>query len=243
MMKTLWTVTSTVGTATVLAIFAMCIWGWMTGHLNAQRIDQLRSIVMATPGDLVAPPPSLNEVQEEADPVADSAGAAHQIAMHRRGQDRVTWATRRLTQEKEMLAAQLEIAAQSLRTREAAFEQRQEAWLASIEAERTRRMDTQFAKAVGQLELIPGYQAKAIIESLVQQQGLDEGVTYLDAMSPRGRAKVLKEFRSPEEIELAARLLERMRIRGTTTEPMESQPHANNSPDGAHTNATGWDSP
>ena len=54
MMKTLWTVTSTVGTATVLAIFAMCIWGWMTGHLNAQRIDQLRSIVMATPGDLVA---------------------------------------------------------------------------------------------------------------------------------------------------------------------------------------------
>ena len=81
--------------------------------------------------------------------------------------------------------------------------------------------DGQFAKVVRQLESVPPKQAKQIMLNLIGTGRADQAVAYLDAMSARPAAKLLREFKTDRETELATELLEQLRTFGVEAEVAE----------------------
>lgn len=87
-----------------------------------------------------------------------------------------------------------------------AFQQLQQKWL-------DENSDADFRQAVAMLEGVPARQAKQILQELLEQGDEDQVVAYLAAMQTRMANKVLKEFKAPEEVVQAARLIEQVRLR------------------------------
>ena len=61
--------------------------------------------------------------------------------------------------------------------------------------------------------IYPPKQAKAVFQELLTAGGEKQVVSYLSAMEERKAAKVLKEFKLPNEIDQAAMLIEQLRQR------------------------------
>ena len=70
-----------------------------------------------------------------------------------------------------------------------------------------------FQQVVGLYQTQPAKLTKQAFQSLIKQGQTDQVVEYLAAMSSRKAGKVLSQFKTPEEIEQAAGLLERLRTR------------------------------
>ena len=126
-----------------------------------------------------------------------------------------------------MLAAQLQQATARMEANIAAFEQRRSSFHISQQDDRQRKIDEQFLQAVKQLEQLPAKQAKGVLEQLLADKNVDQAVAYLDAMSPRAAAKVLREFKSGPDLALATELLERLRTFGV--DARDDQPPASGS--------------
>jgi hypothetical protein len=70
-------------------------------------------------------------------------------------------------------------------------------------------------QAVRQYEQVPPKQGKRMIMELVVMGQVEQAVAYLDAMNVRAAGKILKEFKTDEEIKLATELLEKLRTFGS----------------------------
>lgn len=73
---------------------------------------------------------------------------------------------------------------------------------------------------------MPPKLAKQMIQQLVHDQKIEQAVAYLDAMDGRAAKKILSEFKTAEEIDLATELLERLRTLGTPSEGTTEPRHA-----------------
>ena len=93
-----------------------------------------------------------------------------------------------------------------------------ENWERTVGASRDEAAQAQFDKAVRQLSSIPAKQAKQILLELINTGRRAQAVAYLDAMQARSAAKVLREFRSAEEVRLATDLLEHVRTLGQSAD-------------------------
>jgi hypothetical protein len=157
-------------------------------------------------------------------PPADSATQIRQIALVHEQQDR---ARTRLEDERRMLSDQLAQATARLEANAEQLREQRASMQKGITDDSQRKSDEQFLQAVRQLEQIPPKQAKKVLETLmagesgkngtgtgVDGAGLEQAVSYLDAMSPRAAAKVLREFKTDGDIMLATELLERLRTHG-----------------------------
>ena len=110
---------------------------------------------------------------------------------------------RRLAQDKALIAKQLS----DLEAREAEFN--------DMVARRTESMQEEdFKQAVKTLEQLPPKQGRDVIKHYVAQGQLDEAVDYLAAMQLRKSAGILKAFKDPQDIPLAAQLIDELRLRG-----------------------------
>ena len=95
-----------------------------------------------------------------------------------------------------------------LRAREAAFDERV--------ARRTEALQNEdFRRVVASLEKLPPKQAKDVLVAYVEAGDSEQAVDYLAAMQLRKSAGVLKTFKTPEETQLAAQLIEQLRTRST----------------------------
>ena len=105
------------------------------------------------------------------------------------------------------------------------FEEERRRWEEATGADRERKTNEQFTQTVIQYESLPAKQGKQVLIELINSGNREQAVAYLDAMKPRATSKILKEFKSPEEIILAAELLEELRIFGLGT--VDSQESSN----------------
>ena len=110
---------------------------------------------------------------------------------------------RRLEQDKSLIAKQVA----ELEAKQAAFDE--------LVRQRTEAMaDEDFNRAVKTLEQLPAKQAAEMAKQYVAQGKTDEVVDYLAAMQLRKSAGILKSLKAPDEVALAAQLLEQLRLRG-----------------------------
>lgn len=115
--------------------------------------------------------------------------------------------------ESEALKRQLDVQQRLIEEKLAELDTKREAFDAAI-ATRIEEMEgADFREAIAMLEGIPAKQAKQVIQEWLTSGSQDQVVEYLSAMEERKAAKVLKEFKLPNEVAQAATLIEQLRLR------------------------------
>lgn len=232
-MKTVWNIVSFLAVVHLMALVLFSAWLWQSGRLDRTRIESVREMFSLT---IEEAEQRAREAEQEAErlkleaeheasrkyPPLSSSALLAQVSQV---QEVERLALRRLQNERAALAGQMESVMARLAAREAQLESNRTQWVEAIEAERARRADEQFAKTVLQYQSLPAKQGKSMLLELIQADQMDQAVAYLDAMNVRAASKILSEFKTEAEIQLATELLERLRTFGLPTE--DSQDSAN----------------
>ncbi|HWB19055.1 MAG TPA: hypothetical protein VG711_02055 [Phycisphaerales bacterium] len=242
MMRAIWNTLSFLAVVHLLALLMLVGWLWNSGRLNSDRVTKLRDMLSKTPAeeqaqiekDEAAKKEADRQAQEDAERNSPSVQSADQVRLMNMIQDREAMAMRRLSDEKAMLMAQIGTAEDAVKKKDEELAANRAAWDQVTAEDRARQTDAQFQQTVKAYESIPAKQAKSMFEELIRQGQMEQAVAYLDAMNPRAASKVLKEFKTPEEIQLATKLLEDLRRFGTVSQPtQEMQNAAGNQPTGS----------
>lgn len=221
-MKSLWNIVSFLAVVNLLAFAMLMVWLWQSDRLSSTRVQQLREILSLTVTQEKAShdeaeqkaqaeaATALNE-QIQANPPVESVAQLRQITLIKYEQEQ---ARRRLEDERNVLLTALNTESARLEEQRAELERQKTAWESAVHQERQRKNDEQFLQTVRQLEQLPAKQGKQMIVELIDTKQSKTVVAYLDAMSPRACAKILKEFKTEAEIKLATELLEQLRTFG-----------------------------
>lgn len=115
--------------------------------------------------------------------------------------------------EAEALRRQLNVQQRLIEEKIAELDTKRKAFDAAIAARIEEMEGADFQEAIAMLEGIPAKQAKQVIQEWLTSGSQDQVVEYLSAMEERKAAKVLKEFKLPNEVAQAATLIEQLRLR------------------------------
>lgn len=228
-MRNAWNVFSFLAVVHLLAIAMFIGWLWQTDRLDSARLrDAQAMFAMTVPqaqvaAELAAQEAEAQRQQQEQQfrrdhPALSSRARLQLIAETQQVTD---WSIRRLDDVKTQLVQQLTLAAQQAEELQAQVEAERRSGLQSIEAERKRRADAQFTKAVKLLEALPPKLAKTKIVELVDSGKISQAVAYLNEMNQRAAGKLLAQFKTDEENRLATELLERLRTFGLNADVAE----------------------
>lgn len=231
-MKTFWNLISFLAVIHMLALAMFVGWLAMTQRLSAERMESLRELFAPT---VAEEQQQRAEVEEQAEAEREAQleqarlerpplTSEVQIELSDAIDDKTEQSVRRMQDTKRRLDALLAERERQLDQREARLDERQAQWEESIEAQRRRREDEQFAKAVKTLERLPAGQAKNMLIELTGEGKMEQAVAYIDAMSTYGASKVIRELKAENEIGLAADLLEGLRTFGVEVEGAEDDP-------------------
>lgn len=220
-MKTAWNIITLVALANVIAIVGFIWWLHFSGRLDMDRVERVREILTETISDQVS-----REMQAAAEQEADAivraeeaklAGppvtAGETLALRIEASEIDQQRLQRLRREVKDLTESLARERRMLDTEMADFKARVDDFekmrdeIARIEG------DAQFAKSVAVLDSLKSKEAKGMIEELVNTDRA-QAVSYLNAMEPRSRTKVLTEFNKAGQTALATELLEEIRVHG-----------------------------
>ncbi|HEY1685848.1 MAG TPA: hypothetical protein VGG19_13875 [Tepidisphaeraceae bacterium] len=192
-------------------IAAVCIvYLFHAGKLDKDKVKQIREIVFATSQ------PTTQEASATTQPtsgldllLAQQSGhsAAEQVQYIQRSYDAEQEILDRRQQELRDLKAQIDLAQSKLAKDRSALEAERKK-LQDQESEAARlAADKGFQDSLALYEAMPAKQCKDVF------MGLDDPtvVRYLDAMDPLQASKILKEFKSPDEVVRVGKLLERIR--------------------------------
>ncbi len=139
-----------------------------------------------------------------------------QIERDHKDEETALLQVQRMREEIRALQRQLEMARQAVARQEADHAAQKVAWEQSIAEELQRREDADFRTTVALYQQIKPKQARDMFLQLIAEGRSRQVVEYLAAMQQRKAAAILREFKAPEEIPVAADLLEQLRRRGTT---------------------------
>lgn len=231
-MKRAWSVISFLAVVHLLALAMFVGWLWQSNRLDRDRLNLIRQTFAMTIAES-------QEAQRRAEQEAEAAYEAA-LAEGRRQNPPVPShvrlsqisqieeiehrAVRRLEQERAMLREQIATAQNRLDAREERLNQKSAAWLASVEEERQRRTDEQFAKTVRQYESVRPKQGKDMLMELIAIGQMKQAVAYLDAMNARASSRILGEFKTDAEVRLATELLEQLRTFGVPDVDLQDSP-------------------
>ncbi|MCH7571371.1 MAG: hypothetical protein IH891_00495 [Planctomycetes bacterium] len=227
-MKSLWSVVSFLAVVHLLALLGFLGWMYGSDRLSLERVRTVRELFAMT----MAEEKMQKEEQERettVNPERDSSmfqmSSTRQIELLTDVQRQELLATQRMKDESEMHARQFSLLNQKIASEREEFEEERRRWEEATGADRERKTNEQFTQTVIQYESLPAKQGKQVLIELINSGNREQAVAYLDAMKPRATSKILKEFKSPEEIILAAELLEELRIFGLGT--VDSQESSN----------------
>ena len=228
-MKRLFNILMVALAANFLLLAGAMIWLVRSGHLDRQKLSAIKEIIFAPPA---AKPPTTRP----ASPPTTQPGLELETLLAK-------YAGRPPAQQLEYIRtafdaqkAQLELAQRSLQDlqRQVLAEKQQlAADRAALEAGKKKLLDRE--QETVQLALDKGFQdSLALYESLPGKSvktvfmSLDDAtvVRYLRAMEPRAAAKIVKEFKTPQETERLKQIMERMRLASATTQPSGPQASA-----------------
>ena len=221
-MKKAWYITSTASFLLLLAGGATILWYWSTGRLDSDRVSSMYSIFIGA--DLIDDE-AMTVQPDEA--IAVPGSSARRLVM--RGDE-----TRRLAVDHQVLQhqatarqGQIDMALKSLAEARAALAIERAAFKMAQDAaqapEEGRDPDAQFQRSIALIEAAQPAQAKIWILSMTEQGRFADAVAALDSMQQRSASRILREFQSAAEMELAGKLLEALGRYGTNSWPIPSK--------------------
>jgi hypothetical protein len=208
---------------------------WRTGHLDRDKIKQIKAILFPTPpaaelatgaGPTTEPTVQLDDLLRK----ASGLSAEEQVAFLQRSFDanmaQLDLRQRQLTDQQH----QVDYARQKLAEDRAALEADRQALAAQQQQAAQEASDQGFQDSLQLYNAMPTKQVKGIFMTLSDETMM----RYLEAMTPGKAAKIIKEFKTPDETDRIQKVLERMRLQnadGSATQPTaENAPAAENSP-------------
>lgn len=227
-MKSLWSVVSFLAVVHLLALLGFLGWMYGTDRLSLERVRTVRELFAMTMTDEKM---QKEEQERETTEIQERGSSMFQMSSTRQielltdVQRQELLATQRMKDESEMHARQFSLLTQKIALEREEFKAERRRWEEATGADRERKTNEQFTQTVMQYESLPAKQGKQVLIELINSGNREQAVAYLDAMNPRATSKILKEFKSPEEIILAAELLEELRIFGLGT--VDSQEPSN----------------
>ncbi|MCH8824686.1 MAG: hypothetical protein IH984_14400 [Planctomycetes bacterium] len=234
-MKKLWTIISFLSVIHFLAFIMFIGWLWQSDRLNRDRIDEVRALFSMTmpqakftakQADIDAQQ-KINEQDELAMRDNPPFSSQTSLAINRAHKTQSDQAARNLEDTRKLSLQMIDNERELLDKEKTEFAQMKAAWDKDTIAERKRKADEQFAQTVKIYESLSPKQSKQMLTNLVTAGNIDQAVSYLDAMNPRNAAKILKAFKTPEEMILATQLQEKLRVFGTGAEDSENLDDAN----------------
>lgn len=220
-MRAAWHVITVMALANLIGIGGLVWWLHFSGRLNAERVQAIR-VMLAEPiarqaaRERAESDQARAEAERQAElvlmsgpPVTASEALSLRLEASEIDLERVERLKREVRNLTETLARErrlLDADRLALEKERAAFDAMRER-LARIEG------DEQFVKSVGVLEnLRPAEARRALLELIDRDR--EQVVSYLNAMKARQRTKILDEFIKGGQADLAAELLEAIRLRG-----------------------------
>lgn len=205
------------------AIFAG--WLWQSGRVNTERLSAAVDIFRLTIAEEQAQEEEAARLEAEAREMAERAARLEAVADGPRTlQDRLAIEERadelaihrldRLQRETTDLKRQIARAKELIAEQKAELDAERKAFDEFVAATTQRMQDDDFQMAVAMYEQLKPRQAKQMFQQLIAEGRTDEVVDYLAAMQLRKAAGVLKEFKTPPEIEQATMLIQRLSERG-----------------------------
>ncbi|MGA3067692.1 MAG: hypothetical protein ABSF29_12685 [Tepidisphaeraceae bacterium] len=192
--------------------------GWLarSGHLDKDKVKQIKAILFPPPATAPSPE-SASDAAATTQPtlrldelLAKMAGrtAIEQVDTIQQTFDAQMLLLDRRQRELTDLQEQVDLANHKLAADRAAFEAEKKALADREDASARLAADKGFQDSLSLYTAMPPKQVKNIFMSL------DEATVenYLDAMEPRAAAKIIREFKTPDETAFIQRILERMRL-------------------------------
>jgi hypothetical protein len=197
-----------------LAVAGLVGWLHQTKRIDRAKVDAIRDILFSKDK------PPAPTTQPTSDPttqpalnldalLAKTAGrsATEQVRFIQQTFDAQMVQLERRERELADLQRQVDLAKEQL-TRDRADIDRQRADLASMRDEQTRLAgDKGFQDSLGLYTSLPSKQVKQVFMTLDDATVMN----YLQAMEPRAAARIMKEFKSPEELKRIQTIMEKMR--------------------------------
>lgn len=219
MIRSLWTVITTVALANLLAVGAFVGWLVTTDRLDADRLESIRETlsetVQAEQTRLADEAREQERLEAEADAARRAAlpplTAGDRLLLAEESEEAVRQRLERMRREMEDLQRTIRAEANRLDERTASFDAERAAFeqmrdrIAAIEG------DEQFKKTVTLLEGLPPARASEMLLEIINQGDPEQATAYLNAMQQRTASKILASI---GDAALAADLLERLRVYG-----------------------------
>lgn len=220
-MRSAWHVITVMALANLIAIVGFVWWLHFSGRIDGDRVETIRAM-LAEPIDAERARKNAEAAEAEAEherqaeirqmsgpPVSASEALSLRIETSEIDLQRI----QRLNREVRDLTATLSRERRELDREREAFEKMRAAFEAMREEIARIEGDEQFAKSVGVLESLRPADAKQTLLELIDSDRA-QVVAYLNAMKARQRSKVMTEFVKDGQADLAAELLEEIRLRG-----------------------------
>ncbi|MEM7621700.1 MAG: hypothetical protein AAF235_00680 [Planctomycetota bacterium] len=222
-MKSLLTVIGVVAVANLLALGGVVAWLAATDRLNGDRIERTR--------ELFVEPVSLEEARTEQEqrealaaeaeaelepsgpPVTSSESLALRLELSELDRERLE----RLRREVDDLQRSLSRDRQLLDRERENFEDERKRFEAMRDRLSTLEGGEQFRKALGSIEGMKPDDARVTLQTLLDQGEREQVVSYLNAMQERTRTKIMSSWVKDDQPDVAADLLEALRVRGLET--------------------------
>lgn len=231
MIKSLWVLISTLCVANMLALALFMGWLGASDRLSVERLDRARLVFVQSLAEAEAEA-QLDETEAGRAAAAEAAAAkigTSPITAEQRMRiiqeyaaqiEERTARTRRETQD--MIDTLMQQQSRFLEERQA-FERQKAIYEAMREEIAELEGSEQFAKSLAIYQKVKADVAADMMSELIQAGGIEQVVTYLDAMNARVASKIIDEFESRSPA-LAADLLERLRTHGLVARASEDGP-------------------
>lgn len=223
-MRTLFTAIILVLIINVLALGALAGWLGSSGRLSKDRLRDAVAVFNHTIEEEAQLAAEAEQAELDAQAMAERELRMEQVAggpvtpEARLASIQVVDEKRRALIERqkveaEALKRQLDAQRRLIEQRIAELETKQQAFDQAIATKVDEMQREDFKEAIAMLEGIPPKQAKQVIQRWLNDGAQTQVVDYLSAMEERKAAKVLKEFKLPNEVAQAASLIEELRQR------------------------------
>ena len=223
-MRTLFTAFILVLVINVLALGALAGWLGSSGRLSKERLRDAVAVFNNTIEEDAQLAKDAEQAEIEALALAERALRMEQVAggpvtpearleAIQVVDDKRRALLERQKVEAEALKRQLDTQQKLIEQKLAELNEKQQIFDQAIATKVEKMQSEDFKEAIAMLEGIPPKQAKQVIQKWLGDGPDEQVVDDLSAMEERKAAKVLKEFKLPNEVTQAATLIEQLRQR------------------------------
>lgn len=220
MLRSLWTILTTVALVNLLALGGFAGWLVASHRLDRDRLERIRAMLAETIEEEQArlaeeeqqQQAALKAAQEEEERRKSPVAAVGRLQLAAEVSELVQEDLERARKEQEALKRALAIERAALERDRAQFLAERNAFETMRKQIEAAERDEQFKKTIRLYESIKPAQAKDMLLALLSQGQTVQVVAYLNAMSSRAAARIIKQFK--DDPALAADLLERLRSFG-----------------------------